>query len=87
MKHNVMATANAMAVTVGFIYVSCAFLVTISPEFFKSVATSWFHGMDLSVVWTGTPRGNFVLGLVSAMIGSWVVGWVFAVAYNKFNNK
>jgi len=85
MKHNVMATANALALTIGFIYIACAALVTISSEFFRTIATSWFHGIDLSSVWTGAPRGNFVLGLVSAMGGSWTVGWVFAFVYNKFS--
>lgn len=84
MKHNVMATANATAITVGFIYVACALLVAVFPEFFRVVAESWFHGWDTELFWTGTPRGNFVLGLVSAMIGSWVVGYVFAWSYNKF---
>lgn len=84
MKHNVMATANATAITVGFIYIACALLVAVSPAFFKTVAVSWFHGMDLNSIWTGEPRGNFILGLVTAMGGSWLVGYVFAQAYNKF---
>ncbi len=84
MKHNLMATANAMAITVGFIYVACALLVALFPELFKAVASSWFHGMDLAAIWTGAPRGNFVLGLVSAMGGSWLVGYIFAWTYNRF---
>lgn len=84
MKHDERATANATAITVGFIYVACALLVAVFPEFFRAVATSWFHGWNAELLWTGTPRGNFVLGLVSAMIGSWIVGYVFAWSYNKF---
>ena len=84
MKHNLMATANALAATVGFIYVACALLVAVMPGFFRTIAASWFHGWNMEVLWTGEPRGNFVLGLISAMAGSWVVGYVFAWTYNKF---
>jgi hypothetical protein len=84
MKHNLVATANATAITVGFVYIACALLVALFPAFFKLIANSWFHGMDLSVVWTGTPRGNFVLGLISAMLASWPVGYIFAWTYNRF---
>lgn len=84
MKHNEMATANATAVTVGIIYIACALLVALFPEFFKAVASSWFHGMDLTAVWAGAPRGNYILGIITAMGGSWLVGYIFAASYNKF---
>jgi len=73
MKHNLTATANALAVTVGFIYVACALLVAVMPGFFRTIAASWFHGWNMEVLWTGEPRA-----------GSWVVGYVFAWTYNKF---
>lgn len=84
MKHNVVATANATAITVGFIYVACALLLTVTPDFFKSVAQSWFHVWNLDPLWTGAPRSNFILGLISAMVGSWLVGYIFAWTYNRF---
>lgn len=84
MKHNEMATANATAITVGVIYVACALLVALFPEFFKAVSVSWFHGFDLGQFWTGETRGNYLLGLISAMAGSWAVGYIFAWTYNKF---
>ena len=84
MKHNEMTTANALAVTMGSIYVACALLVAVFPAFFRTVATSWFHGWNMELLWTGAPRGNFILGLVSSMVGSWLVGYLFAWTYNKF---
>ena len=84
MKHNVTATANALAITMGFIYVACALLVALFPDFFRLTAASWFHGWNVEALWTGAPRGNFVLGLVSAMAGSWIVGYIFAWSYNRF---
>ena len=84
MKLNVAAWANSLALTIGVVYVVCAFLVTLFPELFKTIAVSWFHGMDLAKIWTGAPRGNFVLGLATAIGGSWLVGWLFAWSYNRF---
>lgn len=84
MKHNVIATANALAITMGFIYVACALLVAVFPDFSKTVMLSWFHGVDMGKIWTGAPRGNFILGFVSAVAGSWIVGYLFAWTYNKF---
>ncbi len=84
MKLNKKALANASALLVGAVYIVCAVLVAIFPGFFKAVAESWFHGIDLGVIWTGSPRGNFVLGLVTASGGSWLASWVFAWIYNKF---
>lgn len=83
MKLNVNALANASAILTGIIYVACAALVALLPNFFKAVATSWFHGMDLGAIWTGAPRGNFFLGLVTAVGGTWLTGWLFARLYNR----
>ena len=83
MRLKTNALANASAILTGIIYVACAVLVGLLPDFFKAVATSWFHGMDLGAIWTGAPRGNFFLGLVTAMGGTWITGWLFAWLYNK----
>lgn len=79
-----MATANATALTLGFVYVACAILVGIFPEFYKAVTISWFHGLDVTKIWTGAPRGNFVLGLTTIVASGWVTGYVFAWTYNRF---
>lgn len=85
MKLNEKAWANASAATVAVIYVVCAVSVFVFPEFSKTVTASWFHGIDTNGIWTGEPRGNFVLGLVSAVAGTWLVGWLFAYLYNKLS--
>ncbi len=84
MKHNTAATANAMAITVGAIYVVCALAVALFPEFSKSAAIAWFHGIDIGKIWTGEARGNFVLGFLTSVGGSWLVGYLFASSYNRF---
>ena len=84
-----MATANAMAVTVASIALVCAIAFTLAPEISMSVAQSWFHGMDLSTVRTtvNPSLGSLLYGWVTATIGGWVVGYVFASAYNYFTKK
>lgn len=77
--------ANASALTVAFVYIACALLVGLFPEVSKLVAVSWFHGMDLGIIWTGGSRGNFIVGLVTATGGGWIVGFIFAWFYNKLN--
>lgn len=75
--------ANALAITMAVVYVVCALAVAVSPNLFRAVATSWFHGVDLEAIWTGGPRGNFFLGLISAVIFSWLFGYFLAWVYNK----
>lgn len=88
MKHHPMATANALAITMGVVYIVCRQAFVLAPEFAMSVGRSWFHGIDISKIATRTvPADNFVLGLVTAVIGAWLVGYLFAVVYNRFVKK
>lgn len=84
-----MATANAMATTVAFIAVVCAVAIIVAPDLSLGIAQSWFHGMDLSKVQTtvSPSMGSILYGWITAAIGGWVVGYVFASAYNKFSQK
>lgn len=83
MKLNVTAWANASAVFMGIVYLVCALLVSTLPDLSRLVAGSWFHGLNIDLIWTGAPRPNFLLGLISAVALSWISGWVFAWLYNK----
>ncbi len=88
MKHLPMATANAAAVTVAIIYIVCAGAFIVAPEFAMSIGKSWFHGIDLSAF--SAPEitvSSFLLGIVTATAGAWLVGYVFATAYNTFLKK
>jgi len=84
MKLKVTAWANTSAIITGLVYLICSFGVSVFPVFSKNLAQSWFHGFDLANTWSVAPRGNFVLGLISAVVGMWLVGWVFAWLYNRF---
>lgn len=83
MKLNEKALASASGIFTGIIYVFCAAGVALFPGFAKALTVSWFHGVDLGKIWTGAPRGNFILGFLSAVILSWLAGWLFAKLYNK----
>jgi len=85
MKIRESVLANSLALTMGVVYFTCAILIGIFPEVSKTVAISWFHGMDLGKIWTGAARGNFTLGLITTVAGSWLVGYLFAFLYNKMN--
>lgn len=89
MKHDPMATANAMAATVAFIAVVCALAIILAPDLSLGIAQSWFHGMDLSKVRmdVNPSLGSLLYGWMTATIGGWVVGYVFASAHNLFAGK
>jgi len=88
MKHEPNAVANALGVTIGVIYIVCAGAVILLPDISMTVAQSWFHGLDLSKIsgFTVNP-GSFILGLVTSVGGSWLVGFLFATVYNYFLKK
>lgn len=88
MKHEPKATANAMAVTVGVIYIVCVVSVVLLPGLAMTVAQSWFHGLDLSKISAfNVTLGSFILGLITSTAGSWLIGYIFASAYNYFAKK
>lgn len=82
-----LAFANALAAITAIVYVVCSLLVVVFPGFFKLVSQSWFHGIDIGLIWTGSPRGNFLVGFVTAVVGMWLAGRVFAWLYNQFSKK
>ena len=88
MKIDEKVWANASAALVGVIYLACGLLVAIAPNFMMAVARSWFHGIDLTQNWSGRAfPGNFLLGLVSAVVASWLTGYLFAWLYNYFADR
>lgn len=85
MKHNPLVTANAVAATTTIVYVACRALVGFFPEISMNIARSWFHGIDISKIsaWNLSAE-SFILGIVSATISAWLVGYLFAKLYNYF---
>lgn len=88
MKCNPTTAANAAAATAAVIYVACALFFMVAPGLSMAITKTWFHGIDISLIDARTTTfGSFILGLVTATIGAWIVGYIFAFFYNKFAKK
>lgn len=88
MKHEPTVTANAVAATTAVVFVSCRTLVGFFPDAFFAIAQSWFHGIQLSKLDAfDLTLSSFVLGLVSASVTAWLIGYLFAWTYNWFLKK
>lgn len=86
MKLHSLALANAAGVTVAVVYLVCALAFVFFPDGALLVAQTWIHGLDLSLIQSTSPRPptDFIIGLLTAAAGSWLVGYLFAKAYNLF---
>lgn len=85
MKHEPIATANAVAATTVILFVACRVFVSLFPDLMFTIAQSWFHGVALTKF--NSPNlsvSSLLIGLVSSTITVWVVGYIFAKAYNYF---
>lgn len=87
MKLDKKAFANTSGIFMGIVYVFCSIAIALFPGLSLTIAQSWVHGIDFGVIWTAAPRGNFFLGLITAVGLTWVAGWVFAECYNYFLGK
>ena len=89
MKHLPIPTANATAATIAVVYIVCALGILLFPDISMTIAKSWFHGIDISKITlsTQTNPGSLILGFVTATGGGWLVGYIFASAYNGFAKK
>ena len=82
------AFANAFAVTIAAVYVICAGWVVVSRSSFMGLAGSWIHGVDMEALpYTAPTAAGLVFGLITAVVASWVAGYVFAWLYNQFSKK
>jgi len=88
MKKDSLTTANAVSATTAIVYVACALFFILAPGLSMAITKTWFHGIDISLINGRTNTiDSFILGLVSATISSWIVGYVFALFYTSFAKK
>jgi hypothetical protein len=83
MKLRETALGNALGVLGAIYFVGCYVIALVAPDLYKSTAESWAHMVDLSGLWKTGPE-NFLMGLISFTVVSWVSGYVFARLYNNF---
>lgn len=90
MKLNEKAVANSLAITSAGFFILCAAFIALFPGLSQSVYASWFHGLDISGIWSpgrGTEPGSFLLGLVTFSAVMWAAGYVFTLVYNASVKK
>ena len=77
--------ALALSLVTGIIYLFCALLIWVFPTGTIRFFSYWFHGIDISKIAATTPinLSVFIIGLISIMIFSVIVGAIFAGLYNK----
>ena len=88
MKHDPKATANALAVVAGGLYLVCAVWTLISRSSYMGVMNTWAHGIELSAL-PAKPLdiGTLLIGFVTFVLAAWVTGYAFAYTYNYFVKK
>lgn len=86
--HNPKATANALAVVGGVLYIICTIWTLISKESFLGLMGTWAHSLDMNSLPQKTPDfGTLIIGFVTFTLAVWVVGYAFAICYNYFAKK
>lgn len=78
------ATAYALAIVSGIVSLVCLLLIAIAPAFSLNFFGAIFHGIELSkIAADNITIGSAILGLVEVVVGAFILGWLFAVIYNK----
>ena len=79
------AFALALAETAAVLYAICAFIVALWPELALQFMGSMMHlvnveqfATDIEITW-----GSFLIGLIQAVVYSYVAGWLFTWFYNR----
>ncbi|MEK6809520.1 MAG: DUF5676 family membrane protein [Nanoarchaeota archaeon] len=83
--HYAHPTGFALALTSGVVYSFCALAIRLWPEQTVRFFNDWFHGVDLSTIFTAKflTFGVFLRGLVEIIIFAYLAGLLYAFIYNK----
>lgn len=83
-KLNTKKVAYSLATVSGIAYIVCALLVAVAPEGTLSFFGALFHGIDITkIAATNLTIGSTILGFVEIIVLSYLLGWLFAITYNK----
>ena len=83
-KLNTKRVALSLASVSAILYIACALLIAIAPDFTTGLFSKVFHGIDITqIADTSISFGSTLLGLVEIIIYALIAGWLFAVIYNK----
>jgi len=80
--------ANAITAVAIVAYVLCRIVSLIFPDALAAVARSWFHGLAVGTApRPGFDTGEFVLGLVSFAVVTWLISAAAAWLYNALAGR
>jgi len=83
-KLDVKAFALGLAIVSGIIYIACAVLSWISPNFIAIIGNYLTHSIDLTqIIRTSITLSEIIFGLVLAIVFAYIIGALFAWTYNK----
>mgnify|MGYP001594117918 FL=1 len=75
----------AAAATLGVVYVVCAIVVAIAPEFAAQLMSWLTHLVNLEARVVGFP--GVIYGFLQVVIYTYVAAWLFAWLHNRFIKK
>ncbi len=73
----------SLAIVTGIVSIVCALILAIAPEGATKLFGSIFHGLDISKIAVAITWSNAILGTIVAIVAALIIGWLFAVIYNK----
>ena len=83
-KLNSKRVGYTLAIVVGIVSLVCLLLVVIARDFTINLFGAIFHGIDLSqIAADNITIGSAILGFVEVVVIGFILGWLFAVIYNK----
>ena len=79
--------ANAVAVVTAGLYVVCALLSYLAPDFILGIGQSWAHSVNIEALKaiSSPSLGVLLWGLISITVLAWVLGYVFVWLYNRWS--
>ena len=88
-SHEPVTSANAAAATIAVGYVVCAVFVVVARDLALEITKSLFHGLATTSAFDGRTAsvGSFVVGFIAAVVGAWLIGYLFAAFYTSFAKK
>lgn len=85
---NEKAFANALAILTGAVYLVFYILGLSAPNTFKALFNAQFLGADVaSLLPKDASLGNVFGVFVTLVVTAWLMGFVWALLYNRFSEK
>lgn len=77
-------TGYVLAIVAGIVSLVCLLFVIIAKDFTINLFEAIFHGIDLSKITADNVTiGSAVIGFVEVIVIGFILGWLFAIIYNR----